>query len=632
MIKLKNENRLLDSICSGLLGTEVGGSWNAMIPPGFGEHRFVSLLLQKLKNSERAPAIAEVAPDTVPGVDQYIRSLHRQWGRTLDLPDLPTAGGASEVFDALLGSLPNDRPVVQVFRRFHKVLDCMDAWVLGKLRDAEQQRRINTFTATPVSLDELKRRWEVSHSLVVSDYGDKHTMIGVELLPVEELNDREEDTEVPPSVFRYAFALTGGFPDVFELVIDRWRGNGSPSLTPRVRADLQRAACDGLARFVNWLDWNRSSTYRDAVIDLHQGFDIETATDILSSHPWRTYILLQSELRPEALGGAAVNAANAMRVATGDSQHIALETEHKATVLYARRQYIDCARILEGFDFREEARPDLALLLQNAKIMSHLYDDGSATEDISWHSVLRETNEAMQMLDRHSARVRDASLLRSRLDELNVLAQDLAAAGSSNDERIVDILCGIRPEKTTNPRAALVLLIAKYQRGNCISGNASSCQEVLAMPEQVFRVWVYWSLGINYYYAPSDLDEAWEDAVRNWPPQHRPLVPSAPGKQFSSLKAFAYLACAEWRRRDGGGTASHCLLDFRELESLFKKLENIRNPSSHSYARIDRKSRRWFFGLLDAWLDNAVANCPESCLRDELASVVEPLPVVERLW
>jgi hypothetical protein len=255
--------------------------------------------------------------------------------------------------------------------------------------------------------------------------------------------------------------------------------------------------------------------------------------------------------------------------------------------------------------------------------MASLFHQSIASEDTDWKSVLRECVDAFETLGTCRDDINEGEFLKDRLEQLMSVATDFSRASSKEDERLVDILCGLRPGSSQNPRGALLLLTAKYESSNAIAGNTSAMQAALPLPEQLFRLLVFWSLGINYYAAPSEMEESWSEACKHWPVNKGELVPTPTGKPFASLVAFAYFACAEWRRRE----LCSELADFRKIESTFKKLEDLRNPKAHSYVQGNAKSRKWFFDTAKDWLEQATAFCPETCSRDDLMAIVDPLPI-----
>ncbi len=622
MIAFKDEKELIAEIISDLIDPEFGTNWNLVIPPGVGDELLLEKFLQTLENEHSSVPIAVLAPDSVPSGEGYVRALHRQWSNSLELPSLSETPRPDELFDELMSLMPTNQPVIQVIKRFHKVVDLMEVWVLGKMRDAEREKKFKTFTCTPVSIEELKARWEDDHILSTSDYGQNLTSRDASLQELDEVLANTEG-QLPPHLVAYAFEISGGYPAVFTNVVAKWKKLGCPQLTPSTRAQLKQVAVASLSRFIQWLDAGTSTRYRDSVIDLHQGFDAESARMILQYHPWKSFLLNGDSLRSESVGDAAVCTAIVGKVRNGTPEHVAAECEQRAKTFYLRSKFVNASMAMEDLQQLASLRPDLRMFLSCSKVMASLFHDSVASEDTDWRSVLRECNQACETLKTCVDYINEADFLNDRLHQLKSVAGDFSKANSNDDGRLVDVLCGLRPGAAQNPRGALLLLTAKYESSSAIAGNASALQSALPLPEQLFRVLVYWSLGINYYAAPSGMEESWSEACKNWPKTKGELVPTPAGTQFTSLVAFAYFACAEWRRRN----LSVELSDFKKTESIFTKLEDLRNPKAHSYVQSNSKSRKWFFDTAKDWLEQATDFCPETCSREDLMGIVDPLPI-----
>jgi len=622
MIRFKNEDSLLSEIASDLTDTEYGTNWNVVIPPGVGEDIFVDRLLQELQSKHPTVPLAVLSPDTIPTAQGYVRALHRQWTAFLDLPRLSENPRSDELFDELMSLLPSGHLAIQVIKRFHKVVNLMDFWVLGKMRDAEREKRFRTFTCTPVSIEELKARWDDDHNLTVSDYGQNLTSQNAEIQDLDNVLASTESV-LPPHLVKYVYEISGGFPAIFEVAISRWRRLGCPPLTPVTRDQLRQVSIASLDRFIRWLDTKHSSRYRDSVIDIHQGFDAESSAMILEYHPWKNFLLDGEGLRSESVGDAAVGAAVFSKIRKGSPQLIAAEGEQRAKAFYRRSKFVNAAEILDELQQSFTLRPDLIAFLSCSKVMASLLHGSVASEDTDWHSVFQECEQAGNVINPIASDIVESDFLKERLLQLKEVAADFTKASSHQDSRLVDILCGLRKGNVINCRGGLLLLTTKYESSVIIAGNASALQTALSLPEQVFRVLVFWSLGINYYSAPAGMEDSWDTAIANWPEARGTLISTPPGEQFTSLLAFAYLASAEWKKRG----FEFELSDFRKTESVFTKLENLRNPKAHSYVKSDKKARKWFFDTAKYWLERATICCPDSCTRDSLLAIVAPLPI-----
>ncbi|MAD79243.1 MAG: hypothetical protein CMJ50_00150, partial [Planctomycetaceae bacterium] len=217
------------------------------------------------------------------------------------------------------------------------------------------------------------------------------------------------------------------------------------------------------------------------------------------------------------------------------------------------------------------------------------------------------------------------------LSQLEETAESLTNIERGDDIRLVDALCGLRSTAKCYARAAAILLLLKHESCSAIPGHASACQAALYLPEQIFRVWAFWCLGINYYKAPENAEKIWSDAELRWPVERRgTLVRATAGKSFPSLLAFAYFALAKLLRDQPHDVSKSPFPDFPSLERAFSQYERLRSPKAHSYCCTSAKDRKVFFALIDEWLDCLLSVCPETVTRSELLGMIEPLPIVDR--
>src|SRR5215813_11486537 len=254
MIGVRNQENLIEEVVAGLVHSDYPTSWNLVVPPGFGEDGLGDQIAARVREHSSNPVLAILSSDEVQGVDMYARELHRQWSETIQVPG-PAQGEATEAFlRRLLSSLPTERPAIQVLKRFHKVLDSLESWVLGLLRGYERNHRLLTVTISPYSYEELKKRWRrLGHLLTASNYGDTHSVYSVELLSPSDILDICRANGIPDHISQYALDLTGGYPEPFNELIAFWMRMQKPPLQPDVKIKFRKAAEQHLRRFVEWL-------------------------------------------------------------------------------------------------------------------------------------------------------------------------------------------------------------------------------------------------------------------------------------------------------------------------------------------------------------------------------------------
>ena len=66
-------------------------------------------------------------------------------------------------------------------------------------------------------------------------------------------------------------------------------------------------------------------------------------------------------------------------------------------------------------------------------------------------------------------------------------------------------------------RVALLLVLCSVEAGRALTGNASAIRAVLPLPEQIYRLWAFWRLGINFYSAAETPPGIWKILRTQWP-------------------------------------------------------------------------------------------------------------------
>ena len=151
------------------------------------------------------------------------------------------------------------------------------------------------------------------------------------------------------------------------------------------------------------------------------------------------------------------------------------------------------------------------------------------------------------------------------------------------------------------------------------------------MPEQIFRVWAYWRLDLNYYDAPPVDPEAYRVANTAWTTRRRDsgnLRLHEAGKAFPSFEGFAYycLGVIECSRPDARETSPAG--DFASLDKALSDYD-LRNEFAHAVTVTRKRERDKFYKIIDTWLESMLASCPTSSTRGELLSIVEALPILD---
>src|SRR5262249_6595359 len=152
----------------------------------------------------------------------------------------------------------------------------------------------------------------------------------------------------------------------------------------------------------------------------------------------------------------------------------------------------------------------------HAAIMGSLYREGRiAGVDTDWLALRTNIAAARSLLDDAVSDASDRDLLIDRYDELGRIASVATCAQRAGQARLVDALAGLKGGEPDRKTAALLVLL-ELEAGRCTPGRAAACARIMALPEQIFRVWAFWTLDLNFYSAPPSDDPAWAEVTAQW--------------------------------------------------------------------------------------------------------------------
>lgn len=638
-VDFRDQAAHVERIAADLVGQHPS-CWNVVLPPGFGEERFVEQLAKCLRNRAEPSRLAVRGADqTNKNIVSFVQALHAQWA---DLPDWPRPlhKQADIYLDRVLSLLRDDpRPLILILKRFHRVLDSLDEWVLGVLHEEEEARRLHTVTITPLPYEHLKKRWKSrNHFFCNSLYGSaRHKSFIPECSTIEEVLPLAESLNIGTHVAEYAHRLTGGCAEPLGAILEWWVNMNRPQqFTPAIREEMLRLAGDQLARFVKWLDPVEDGTYRDHVIDLYHGINTDQAREAFYIHPWRDIVLDEEWLRAEALGAAALNAALRDPCANGKTSHSPwYEVREHARRLYERGQYVTAEHVLEMLRVHR-LRPHDRILQAHAAIMVEL-SGRRGNELFGGHincpqlrHAIHEAREALATTPQEML-PGDRQKIEGRYRQLEGVVAAIGTAGSVTgrfQSRIADVLAGFAGEQHKNVQIAALALLVQAEAGKRISGLGTACQFVLALPEQIFRIWALWALGLNYYDAPAVDEFVWKTVANEWPQVHGRLQRAAPGQEFPNFYVFTFYAIACFQALPLEKQVATPEAGFKDLQRALSAFEPVRTGCAHGFYLPSKRQKQAYFELIDRWLTSLLAVCPNSVTREELLEIAEPLPLV----
>jgi hypothetical protein len=197
------------------------------------------------------------------------------------------------------------------------------------------------------------------------------------------------------------------------------------------------------------------------------------------------------------------------------------------------------------------------------------------------------------------------------------------------ESRVIDHLARPSPSGIYEPSALRAVLFALSLHLQVCERKAPTEAFSLAMvlPEQIFRVWARWRLGLDMARVPQGRRMIWQMVEAVWDSGARgnSLRIPAPGEPFPSFRCFALFAQHELLVR-GGADALERNVD--DLHAAFRILR-IRNDGAHALSRPGDAQREQYFRLIRRWLGQLYLACPTGngpALQREVAELMDPLP------
>jgi hypothetical protein len=479
---------------------------------------------------------------------------------------------------------------------------------------------------------DLKRRWQHTHPLFLnSDYGDSHSSFHARPTPVDGLVEVLGREGIDRRTSCSLLELTGGYPEATVAVVEAWTQLGKPAISRESKVRLLSVAVSRVERFVQWLDAPGDVCYRKLVVDLWQGIDTEKARCILEHHPWSATLLEADTLRSEAVGRAALT--QLIREATPQQPGhtvAAYTLEPKAREMYARGRYSVAGELCSHLE-PAGASTSVRMLMAHTEIMRKLQpsDEGLAGRDSDWMGLLSALGNAGKLTRSLRLPVATAQILQQRYEGLGRVARVVLDASKGGAVRVVDTLAGLRGSRPT-PEFSVCLLLMELQvaAGKAIPGDSAACEAVLAMPEQICRVWAKWAMGLDYYASPAGQDHVWQLAIEEWSRSSTsPLQAVAPGGRFVSFSQFTFFLVA--LTRAVGQSEGLLIQDFSDARRCLSIFEEVRTSSAHALCRIPRTRRERYFALCQEWLGTTAAWCRRNVPELDVRTVSEPLPLVD---
>jgi hypothetical protein len=613
----QNEELQIEKVCADLLDDSSANNFTLVVPPGFGEAFVPSELKKRLERDRPDIPIAFIKCDSINDKQALFSTVCSQW-----CPGIDSSGftSLSQVVKASLGAHPRR---VLILSRFHKLLDHVDSSVLVELRDLEQAGDIRTVVCCIYSLSWIKREWrERGHSLLSSDYGDVHTVYPYQLPAEGEIRQRLR-SEMPMSLISSIIAWTGGVPEHVDAVAKLWMDLGRPNATSLIDDQLRNAAIEKSDAIARQLDETHESRFLDVVVDLWLPPGNSSAARKLTPHPWANFLIIDTDIASEAIGEACfrIKTQRMLKLTVGNDP--IGERLRFAKCAYDRRQFAQAHEISAGL-VKLDQSPETVILEQHSAIMNCLVSSGI---DVDWSEVHAIVDSAASVVADVVPRPTDRQRLNDRYQDLASLCRTInrVQSDSKGSRRIVDIL-----SKDGSARAAtLAILFLAYSNAEATRSCTEAVTKVMALPEQIFRIWAFWKLGLDYDSVPSERSDVWDAASKEWGSiRGGTLTVPVAESPFSGFLVFSFFAVAMIQVRPE--LREHAPIPSFEALSRKQFVFDWRNDQAHSIAVFSRKNRDKFLAEVKDWLECLCHASAESDLSlPSIQEIFSPLPLLE---
>jgi hypothetical protein len=617
MIPFKDQNEFISEVVRGLTSSENPCSYNIVAPPGFLEPSDFAELICNCAQ-EQAPdfPIASISTTSVIDMDGYAERLASQWQR-FGFPQ------SARNMDSLLACLSREKPAIQIVCYFEKIVDQFDDAILGKLRDAERNHALRSLTISYYSYNKLRDRWRERNTVFCcSNYGDTHECRVLEPAEFDAIAEALDGQGVPRGILEKLYNVTGGFPHALKVAVQKWQRLGTKTFDPATKLQITESVDALFDRCCQWLDNSSSNHWKTVLASCVMGNEREVWLAKAQSHQWFRVLFDEGSIRSEALIAALMKAWSA-RVLEERS-----EGESAVKALYTNKQYRTLAVALSAKG--EHLPPHLILVRFHTSIMACVISSGDhESEEVAYKEAKRMLGQAKKHLDTPGAFVSpaDREALLYRYEELLAFIDEvLNAIARDANCRIVDVLA--KSGRSEAAGAALALLDERIEFASATLNHSAAIQLAVPLPEQIFRIWALWALNVDYYKAPEIDERAFADAanalkkLRNYS-----LDRFEQGRQFRDSLSFAFYCLA--LGLIGNLPPEHLpAKDLEELNSMFTRTADTRNPSGHCVVINKPTMRGNYFDCIAMWRDclQRIA-VSRSSQRNE--GLLQPLPFVE---
>ncbi len=278
---------------------------------------------------------------------------------------------------------------------------------------------------------------------------------------------------------------------------------------------------------------------------------------------------------------------------------------------YISAEYGRAAKLFHAIENPELGGKRLETL---ARLMDQLAN--TVPLDIQWNDVQQRIESIRPLAEDEQG-----------LDQLSEIAMTINSTltPTSRSQLLETLAFRARPELPELSRAILFVLTHQLKIA-AAKPPSEALALVVPLPEQVFRVWAHWRLGLSYNSVPEGNSSVWRFTKDVWDSDgrgNRMRIPAA-GECFPTFRCFALFAQVKATLEGQGIEPSidHFVAALRTLR--------LRNDGAHGLARPTLPQLTRYFDLIQRWIEQVYEVCPvgdRHALRQEIRVLLNPLPL-----
>ncbi len=306
---------------------------------------------------------------------------------------------------------------------------------------------------------------------------------------------------------------------------------------------------------------------------------------------------------------------------------------------YFRGAFQQAANTLIAITFDPQS-PEFLIARAHSNVLATLDTIEMPGQHSDWTSLNIALIQAEKTLKGLKLKPAVVEELREAYGPFRSFTSDLVAAAKiatqEHDDRIVDVLVGLLGKAKGSPESLICLLEMMFREAKQMPGHGVAVCGALPLPEQLFRIWAFWTVNTNYYsysHSADASDDAWERANDEWnrgSSEKRVLDQPHDGEDFKTFRSFAYYCMA--LAIDDPNLSGDVIVEggFDDLRRRLGFLASCRDPRAHAICSTRDQTRETFFEVSDKWFQ-AVRQSADSLelIGLNYGTTLFPLPLLD---